>query len=219
MEAGLFSEGCLAPAAADEVHLFDDLHAIIQPGSALANGVLPARALLISSLRPSAPLVLLNVSLGDQADLARRRCGCPLERLGWTSHLAQVRSFEKLTAGGIALLDAEVLLALEEVLPGRFGGASTDFQLLEEEDGEGRPELVLLASPRLGRLDAEAVKTTFLAAVVGSSAASPTGQLFRQQVESLRIERRQPLAGASGKIQHLHAGAAGPGQASRAERP
>jgi hypothetical protein len=61
MEAGLMSEGCLAPIAPDDVHLFDDLHAVIQPGPEVSAGAVPARALLISSLRLSAPLLLLNV--------------------------------------------------------------------------------------------------------------------------------------------------------------
>ena len=51
----------------------------------------PARrapgALLLTTLRVTTALVLLNVSLGDRAVIDRRRCGCPLEAQGWPVHL------------------------------------------------------------------------------------------------------------------------------------
>jgi hypothetical protein len=98
VEAGGFiSYGCLAPEVSDDVHLFDDLVALIQPGAGGEPEPVPARALLLTSLRPSAPLILLNVSTGDQATVVRRTCGCPLERLGWQTHLHDIRSFDKLT--------------------------------------------------------------------------------------------------------------------------
>ena len=88
-------------------------------------------SLLVTSLRATAPLVLLNVSLGDQAVVAARACGCPLEDLGWTTHLHTIRSYEKLTAGGMTFLDTDLVRVLEEVLPTRFGGGPTDYQLEE----------------------------------------------------------------------------------------
>jgi hypothetical protein len=139
MEAGIISEGCAAPIASDEVHLFHDLNAIIQPGAWLGAGALPPLALLISSLRSTAPLMLLNVSLGDQAVLGRRDCHCPLGAVGWSTNLHAIRSFEKLTAGGITLLDTDAVRALEEVLPRHFGGGPVDYQLQEGEDAGGAP--------------------------------------------------------------------------------
>jgi hypothetical protein len=135
---------------------------VIQPGTdgACADGAgapagLPEKAMLLSSLLPSAPVLMLNVCLGDQAALVRRSCGCAMERHGWSLHIEGVRSFEKLTAGGITLLDVDVVRVLEEVLPARFGGAPTDYQLVERPDGaDGRPEVRLLVSPALGPLDA-----------------------------------------------------------------
>jgi hypothetical protein len=76
-------------------------------------------------------MVLLNLSLGDHARLERRACGCPLERLGWDTHLETIRSFEKLTAAGMNFLDVDVIRVLEEILPARFGGGPTDYQLQE----------------------------------------------------------------------------------------
>ena len=45
MESGRIGDGCLAPGAADDVHLFHDFHAVIQPGATDARPGLPADAL------------------------------------------------------------------------------------------------------------------------------------------------------------------------------
>ncbi len=71
--------GCLDPAASDDLHLLDDLHAVIRPEGLASSTELQPRSILFTSLRLSAPLVLLNVSMGDQAELVKRQCQCPLE--------------------------------------------------------------------------------------------------------------------------------------------
>jgi hypothetical protein len=149
VEAGAIGYGCLTPSAADEVHVVRDSHALIQAGPQ-DRPVLPAGALLLSSLRPTAPFVMLNVSLGDEAAQSARACGCPLHALGWTTHLHTIRSFEKLTAAGMTFLDADVVRVLEDVLPARFGGGPTDYQLVETEERDGLPHLRLLVRPELG---------------------------------------------------------------------
>jgi len=206
MEAGgRIGYGCLTPEAPDDFHLFSDLHALVQPGPDGERPGLPAGALLLSSLRPTAPVILLNVSTGDQAVVAHRACGCPLERLGWTTHLHTIRSFEKLTAAGMTFLDMDVVRVLEEVLPARFGGGPTHYQLVEEEAKDGRPRLRLLIHPAVGPLDTTAVTDAFLEAVSqGSGAERVMGQVWRDS-GVLRVERQVPLATASGKILHLHA--------------
>ena len=141
MEAGGdIAESCLEPAMPDDVHVLHDLYALIQPGPDGGPCGLPDRALLVSTLRPTSPYVLINVSLGDQAELTRRSCGCSLERLGWFSHLHSIRSYEKLTAGGMTFFDSDVIRVLEEKLPARFGGGPIDYQLVEDEGPDGTPE-------------------------------------------------------------------------------
>lgn len=199
---GSISYGCLAPIAADDVHLFDDLHALIQPGAG-ASPDLPAEALLVTSLCASSPLVLLNVSMGDQSVVERRRCGCFLERLGWTTHLHTIRSFEKLTAGGMTFMASEVVRILEEVLPARFGGGPIDYQLLEE-DGEAGTELRLLVHPNVGPIDASAVLDAFLEAIGGGTGAERVMALHWRTSHMLRVERRPPFTTAGGKVLQLH---------------
>jgi hypothetical protein len=70
--------------APDECHVNQDLAALIPVGSAATSQRLPPAALLLTSLRPTMPIVMLNVSMGDQATLAERRCGCAFESIGWT---------------------------------------------------------------------------------------------------------------------------------------
>jgi len=201
-ESGFIGYGCLAPETPDDVHVFDDLHAVIRLETPDADVGLPGGALLVSSLRITAPLILLNVSMGDRAQWSQRSCGCPLERLGWRVHLHTIRSFEKLTAGGMTVLDGDVIRVLEEVLPGRFGGAPTDYQLVESHGG--LPRLRIILHPSLGPLDADAVVQTFLAATSASSASNRMMAAHWQEAGLLSVERRPPHATPSGKILHVH---------------
>jgi hypothetical protein len=131
-------------------------------------------------------------------------CGCPLERLGWTTHLREIRSFEKLTAGGMTFLDADVVRVLEDVLPARFGGGPTDYQLLEEEAQDGSPRLRLLVHPTVGPLEPAGVAEAFLAAIGRGSGAERVMALEWRESGLLHVERRAPRATAAGKILHLH---------------
>jgi hypothetical protein len=205
-EAGAIGYGCLAPDEPDEMHQYHDLVALVQADGASPDSGLAPATLLATSLRPTAPLVLLNVSLGDEACLSDRRCGCPLERLGWTTHLHAIRSREKLTASGMTFLGTDVIRVLEEVLPARFGGGPTDYQLVEEEDRAGRSQLRLLVHPRLGPLDPAAVAESLLGALGHGSGAERIMALQWRSANLVRVERGLPHSTRTGKILHLHAG-------------
>jgi hypothetical protein len=205
IETGPIGYGCLDPVAADDVHLLDDLHALVQPAAGTAGNGLPPTALLVTALHPAAPFVMLNVSLGDQAEIVRRSCGCPMERHGWAFHLHSIRSFEKLSVGGMTFLDAGLVRVLEEVLPHTFGGAPTDYQLLEEEEDGGTQLLRLLVHPRIC-VDADAVADTFIAALGATPARTRMIEEAWRDAARFRVERAAPLSTRSGKILHLHAG-------------
>jgi hypothetical protein len=199
---GFIGYGCLAPERPDEVHLFHDLHALIHADR--AEGPLPQNALMISSLRPTAPLVLLNVSMGDAAAMSERACGCGLEKLGWKTHLHTIRSFEKLSAGGVTFFDTDLIRLLEDVLPKTFGGGPTDYQLVEEEASDERPRLRLLIHPAVGPVDEELVANMFLKEIGADSPGGRVVELVWRGAEVLQVERREPERTTSGKIQHLH---------------
>jgi hypothetical protein len=105
METGPIGYGCLVPEAPDDVHLFHDLHAIVQPSG--------DPSLFVTSLGRATPLVMLNLSLGDQATVRQRACGCPLAEYRWGTHLQAIVSREKLTAAGMTFYDTDVIRVLE----------------------------------------------------------------------------------------------------------
>ena len=206
-EAGAIGEGCLRRDAPDDVHVLRDRLAVVQPGPFA--GLLPGEALLISSLRLVGPFVFLNVWLGDQAQLSERRCGCPLEAIGWTSHLHSIRSEEKLTAWGMSFLDSDIVRVLEEALPARFGGGPTHYQLVEDASEDGLPRLRLLIHPEVGAVDPAQAAAAFLEAIAPGSGGERVARLMWDQAGAVQVERRAPLVGASGKIHHVYPGAAG----------
>lgn len=203
MECGVLGFGCQAPAGPDDVHFPQDLHALVQPGGNGAPGGLAPRGLFVTSLREFAPFVLLNVSMGDEAEVTERVCGCPLERLGWTTHLSGIRSHEKLTAGGMTFLDVDVIKVLEEVLPLRFGGGPTDYQLVEETGDDGRPRLRLRVHPALGPLDSNGIQEAFLRAIGRGSGPERIMSVVWEDQCVVQVERAAPVAAASGKILHV----------------
>jgi hypothetical protein len=216
-ECNIIGQGCLEPVATDDFHLLHDRLAVVQPGPDDATAELPAAALLLTSLLPTAPLTLLNVCLGDQAQFVSRSCGCPLERRGWTTHLHTVRSYQKLTAAGMNFLDVDlirvlepdIVRALEQVLPARFGGAPTDYQLVEEEQADGRSSLRLLIDPAVGPLDPTEAADAFLTALGSRSPAERLMALHWRGEALVRVERRRPYTTGVGKIHHLHQTRAG----------
>ena len=183
--------------------MMDDFNALIRAGTEGAARGLPPQGLLVTSLNASAPVICLNVSLGDEADEAPGSCGCPLEVLGWRTRIRSVRSFEKLTGGGMTFLDREAVAIMEVVLPARFGGSPVDYQLEEIEAVAGGGGLVLRVHPRLGPRDESAVRETFLK---GLAAGGPAAQVMGRQwaAEGFFVVRREaPVATASGKVPYL----------------
>ena len=203
-ELGQLGYGCLTRATAGDLHHYADHHALIQPGPGSTVPGLRPQTLLFTALRSSARLVLINCSVGDQAELVEDDCGCPLAGLGWRTRLRGLCSHEKLTTGGMGFLDVDVVRILEEVLPRRFGGGPADFQLVEGEGESGEPRLRLLAHPALGPLDAGTVADAFFEALGPGSGVERIMALQWRESRSLVVERRAPLVTAVGKIQHLH---------------
>lgn len=205
IETTAISDGCPNRTVADESHLLQDMHAIIQPADCPgAEHSEPPNALFLTSMRPTAPVVLLNVSLGDQAVRREGACGCPLEAIGWPTRFHTFRSYEKLSAGGVTFLDSDVVEVLEQRLPARFGGGPTDYQLVEEERSDGSPSIRLVVHPAVGRLDQRAVVDAFLAGLGKGPGAERLMAALWADLGAVEVERRVPLVGPTGKVQHLH---------------
>jgi hypothetical protein len=156
-----------------------------------------------TSLVPSTAKLLLNFVSDDYAVIGRRVCGCPLEALGYTTHMHTIRSWEKLTSEGMTICGHDLIRLIEEVLPSRFGGTAADYQFLETERA-GLPKVDLLVSPRLKRIDENAV----LATVLGFLDHTPGAQTARgdrwRQGNTVSVVRAEPVATAASKVMALH---------------
>lgn len=192
---------CAAPSHLDDVHLVTDKLAVIQ--RELESGGETVGSLLLTTLLPSSPKLMLNVESDDHGVLERRSCGCPIGEAGFDLHLHTIRSAEKLTSEGMNFLRGDIVEVVELALPSRFGGSPTDYQLVEQEL-DGLPKVSIVVSPRIGPVDdAEVVR------VVLDSLGSGPG--FRGMMagiwgegEVLRVERREPYTTGSAKILPLH---------------
>ncbi|MCM2269675.1 MAG: hypothetical protein NDJ75_06205 [Thermoanaerobaculia bacterium] len=200
-EVGAIGVFCTQPVAVNEQHVMIDQLALVQAPRQV--GDVEVDALLVTSLLPTAPKVLLNVETDDFGVLEQRRCGCPLDALGLHTHVRDVRSFKKLTAEGMTLVGSEMEQVLEQVLPERFGGSALDYQLAEEEDAQGFTRLALRVSPSVGPLDERAVLATVLAALEKASISADLAIRLWNHTGAIRVVRAAPVVGARGKQQPL----------------
>ena len=202
-DVGRIGVACAAPAALDDVHVATDRLAVIQRERSLGRAGPSVPALAFTTLAPSVRRVLINVEIGDYGVLAERRCGCALDAVGLSLHLHTIRSFEKLTTEGMHFLGPDLYRLVEEVLPARFGGEPTDYQLVEAEDG-GLTRLEVVVGPRLGPVaDADVVATVLETLGGGAAFKTMMAEVWRDG-GTVRVVRRPPQATPSGKILPLH---------------
>jgi len=101
-------------------------------------------------------------------------------------------------------VDSDFIRIIERELPERFGGRSTDYQLVENEDGRGLTYLQLLVSPRVGPIRESNVLEKFLdllkRAEDSPESWSQSGTEMWKQSNMLQIVRAYPIATAGGKI-------------------
>ena len=202
-EIGFIGCSCPRASAADDVHLFSDSVAVIQHQREVEHTDISVNAFLFTSLLTSAPKIMLNVESDDYGVMETRNCGCLLGELGFRSHLHNIRSFAKLTGSGMTIIGSDFVRILEEVLPQKYGGASTDYQLLEEEDSQGQTHLNLIVNPNVGGIDERQLIDTVLEELRRSAHGGKLASGFWSQVNTLRIKRMHPIS-SSGKVQTLH---------------
>jgi hypothetical protein len=213
-DAGPMGVQCGAPSEVGDHHLLEDGIALIQhPREVLDSGV-EVDPFYLTTLRPLASKILLNVESDDYGIVEDRACGCRFEALGFRRHVRRIRSFGKLTGEGVTLVGTDMVRILEEVLPARFAGSPQDFQLVEEEDDEtGFTRLSLLVHPRLDVAREQDVISTMLEALATSSISADLARTFWQQAETFRVRREEPIWTAPGKMPSIRrAGAHAPGR-------
>ncbi|MGA7513099.1 MAG: hypothetical protein WBW46_09400 [Candidatus Sulfotelmatobacter sp.] len=204
-EAGVVAAGCSqAHSQSDHCHLYKDTTAIITHQQVVPNFDLCLDSYLFTSLLYESPKLLLNVGMGDFGDLDVGDCNCEFGKLGFDTTLSNIRSYEKLTGEGVTFVDTDFVRIIEKELPEMFGGKSTDYQLIEEEDTKGFTHLQLLVSPRVGKVNEGEVVEKFMM-LLKRGEASPeswaqSGVVMWRQSGMVRIRRDFPVCTASGKI-------------------
>jgi hypothetical protein len=198
-EAGIIGYQCATPQAPDDLHCFTDNFGLVQRRRAVGGEQIMVDALLVTSLLPSAPKILLNVESGDHGILTQKPCGCSLGALGLTTHLSEIRSFEKLSGEGMTFVQTDLLRVLEEVLPVRFGGTAADYQVVEEEE-QGILRLFLIISPRVEALDENGARRVFLEELEKEGGFATVGARIWQRADTVSVRRQWPLATKAGKI-------------------
>lgn len=184
-------------------HLATDRLAVLQRSRSVGSNGASVGALLFTTLHPGCHKLTLNVELDDYAVLTKRDCGCPAQEVGFEQHLHTIRSHAKLTSAGTTFLGGELHTLVEQMLPARFGGAPTDYQLVEEEQ-DGLPRVVVVVSPRVGDVDERALVAAVLGGVREGAAYHRMMAGFWRDGETLRVVRREPHATHSAKILPLH---------------
>jgi hypothetical protein len=200
---GSVGMGCADPAHLDDVHVQQESIAVVPRPHPLENEP-SIHPLLCTTLDPDNPKIVFNVENGDYATFERRRCGCAFERVGLSLHLHHIRSYEKFTSEGMNYFYGDLYDLFERILPGEFGGAPGDYQLVEEEDESGQTRLTLRVHPGVPNLDEKRLLGRLYDELAAGARVKEFGAKVWQQAGTLRIRREIPHASARGKILPLH---------------
>lgn len=155
-------------------------------------------------LNPQETRLLLNIDLGDYAVMETRDRGCALDRLGLKLHLHHIRSYEKFTSERMNYYYGDLFELFESVLPAEFGGGPGDYQLVEEEDGEGQTRLSLVVDPGVGALDESRLLCRLRESLPQGSRGNRFMPKLWQDAGTFRIKREIPHSSGRGKILPLH---------------
>lgn len=202
-EIGRIGFGCLETGATDDVHLFHDSVASIQHRRKVEPAGIHVDAFLFTPLLSSAPKILLNMESDDYGVMETKNCDCLFGELGFNTHLRNIRSFAKLTGIGMTIVGTDLVRILEEVLPAKYGGAATDYQLLEEEDSQGQTHLSLIVSPTVGVVDDNDAIATVLCELRRAPYPGKLTAGVWAQAKLLRVKRMYPIS-KMGKVMTLH---------------
>jgi hypothetical protein len=201
-ETGRIGVACGTPTELDEVHLLTDKLAVLQREKVVGATGVKVGALHYTTLLPSSSKLMINVESDDYGVIEERPCGCPFGELGLTLHLHGIRSYEKLTSEGNHFLGSDLLALVDEVLPARFGGTPTDYQLVEEEVN-GLPKVGIVIRPHLGEILEEDVVSAVLTFLGSQRRNRLMAEVWRDG-QTLGVVRREPYMTAAAKILPLH---------------
>ncbi len=201
-EVGFVGMACRQMTAGNSVHLFHDSVAVVGYRRTAPLSGLEVDSLLFTTLLPAAGLFLINVEMDDAGVLAPATCDCTFSRAGFTTQIRDIFSYGKLTGQGVTLASADILHILEEVLPARFGGGPTDYQLVEE-DGAHQARVILRVSRRVPLSSPEALRGCFLRELRQLQGGAGASRLWRS-TQAVEVIHADPLTTRTGKVLPLH---------------
>jgi len=114
----------------------------------------------------------------------------------------------------MTFIGTDLLRIIDETLPARFGGSSTDYQMVEEEDSGGHTSMTILVCPDVGSIDETELIQTVLAEIGKGQDSNKLMAQFWAESNTLRVKRIRPLATARGKILPLHIQKMGKGKST-----
>jgi len=198
--------GCPCPRGQgpDDVHLLTDRVALIRHLRRVQPLDVEVNPFLVTTLTPTAPLMLINVETDDYGELSDRPCDCLLGQLGLHRRISKIRSFVKLTTEGVTFAGTDLLEVLEKDLPDRFGGGPTDYQLLEQEGEGGLTQLNLRVNPDVGPIDEQELLRILYSRVSKSGGGGPLFSSIWKAGDAIRVVREKPLETSGGKILSFH---------------
>lgn len=184
------------------VHVSRDSLAVISRKRVAPLTDTEVESLLFTTLLPFAPTVAINLEMDDAGEVGPATCGCGLTQLGFTQQINHIFSYGKLTGYGTSLMAGDVLRILESLLPNRFGGVPSDYQLIEIEQGK-QTAIELRVHPRLGVTSESDVRDYFMKELKRIWSGSTTGRTWTQS-GSFRVSMKAPIQTNGKKIHPLH---------------
>lgn len=200
-EIGQIGHSCRHMGEGNSVHIFEDSVGVISETRLAPYGDETVNALLLTSLNPCAPYVLINCEMGDSGVVEDCLCGCEYGRAGFGRRIRDISSFGKLTGIGMTLVGSDVLRIIEMELPARLGGGPADYQLVQHEAG-GQTALTLRVSPRVPANPDQARKL-FLDLLGGYQGGTCATRVW-EHVRAVEAVRGEPIQTSGGKTLPLH---------------
>ena len=200
-EVGLIGGSCPDTTAdGGGVHLAKDSMAAIQHQRIVENAGVSVNAFLFSSLLFAAPRIVFNIESEDYGLIKSASCGCELQHLGLTDQISNIRSFGWFRAEGTRIFGDDLVKVIEYILPAKFGGNPSDYQMFEEEDEGGFTRVVVVVSPVVGPIEEDALKEEILC-TLRRGLGYHRQETYRETAEfwsqgrTLQVRRMLPTAG------------------------
>ncbi len=201
-EVGAIGLACRQMKTGNRVHLFSDSVAAITRRRQVPLSGAEVSSLMFTTLLPVAPNLFINAEMDDAGTVEPVECDCAFSRMGFHYQVRDISSYGKLTGQGVTLVGTQIVQILEEILPERFGGVPTDYQLVEQE-GALQTELVLRVNPRLTGADPARVKEVFLHEIERFCGGAGASRLWRHS-NGFEVVMAEPITTMRGKVLSLH---------------